>query len=93
MGAIEDVRQRKKKKAALDQVEKNKFALLGEKSRMFFQKKKEAQAFKFTCELSPFVGDSIHSRLNMIEINTLMSDYRSAYHVAHQLFVDFKIAD
>ena len=42
LGAIEDVRQRKKKKAALDQVEKNKFALLGEKSRMFFQKKKEA---------------------------------------------------
>lgn len=44
-------------------------------------------------QISPFVEDSIHSRLNMIEIATLMSDYRTAYHVAHPLFVDFKLTD
>lgn len=39
------------------------------------------------------MGDPIHSRLNLIEILTLMSDYRSAYHLIHPLIHDIKGAD
>ena len=45
------------------------------------------------CFVSPFIADPISSRLNLMEILTLMSDYRSAYHLAHDLFIDFKNAD
>ena len=37
--------------------------------------------------------DSIHSRLNLIEILTLMSDYRSAYRIVHDLIHDIKGTD
>ena len=40
--------------------------------------------------ISPFVADPVHSRLNIIEIYTFMSDYRTAYHMAHTLFLDIK---
>ena len=43
--------------------------------------------------ISPFVADPAHSRLNMIEIYTYMSDYRTAYHMAHTLFLDLKSRD
>ena len=35
------------------------------------------------CLLSKFIADPIESRLSLIEITTLMSDYRTAYHIAH----------
>ena len=39
------------------------------------------------------MSDSIHSRLNLVEMLTLMSDYRSAYHIIHELFHDIKGTD
>ena len=39
------------------------------------------------------MADPVHSRLNMIEIYTYMSDYRTAYHMAHTLFLDIKSPD
>ena len=42
--------------------------------------------------INPFVKEPIQSRLNSIEIATLMSDYRTAYHSAHDLMTDFKEA-
>ena len=37
----------------------------------------------------PFIKDPMNTRLNMIEIWTFMSDYRSAYHLCHDLVKDF----
>lgn len=44
-------------------------------------------------KISNFIADPIDSRLNVIEILTLMSDYRTAYHMAHDMFIDFKEDD
>ena len=63
-----------------------------QKTKMMFQKKKPGNtppAFS----ISPFVIDSKHSRLNQIEILVFMSDYKQAYRLAHEFFVDFKKAD
>ena len=54
---------------------------------------KKAPLVRPKLEVSPFVRDPIHSRLNIIEICTLMSDYRKAYHMTHELVTDFKAAE
>ena len=43
--------------------------------------------------MSPLIRDPLPSRLSLIEILTLMSDYRTAYHMAHTLMDDIKTAD
>ena len=40
-----------------------------------------------------FIADPLHSRLNAIEMDTMMGDYRKAYRMAHVLFDDFKSDD
>jgi len=52
---------------------------------------KDQQLLKLA--VSPLIEDPLHSRLNLIEIWTLMGDYRRAYHVAHTLALDIKKAD
>ena len=76
-------------------IEEKKLEMMSQKARMHFQKKKakEAKTARPLLLVSPFLADSIHSRLNLLEILTLMSDYRSAYHMIHTLFVDIKNAD
>ena len=74
-------------------IEEKKLEMMSQKARVHFQKKKAKEATKPLSLVSPFVVDSVHSRLNLLEILTLMSDYRSAYHMVHTLFIDIKNAD
>ena len=63
------------------------------KARQMMARKRAAEASSKKMRVSPFVKDSAASRLNLIEIEIFMSDYRSAYHLAHQFLLDFKEAD
>lgn len=61
------------------------------KTRKFLAKR--INPVKPVAKMSNFIADPIDSRLNVIEILTLMSDYRTAYHLAHNMFIDFKEDD
>lgn len=94
LGELEDKKQRDKKLAAIEALEKAKRDMMSAKTRMFFQKrKKQDQPERPICLISPFVADPLVSRLNLMETLALMSDYRSAYHMAHDLYTDIKNAD
>ena len=81
---MEEQKQREKKIAAMARIEEKKLEMMSQKARMHFQKKKSKEAAnRPLCLVRPFVADSVHSRLNLLEIMTLMSDYRSAYHMVH----------
>ena len=56
-----------------------------------FQKKK-VSSNALLLKVNPLIQEPIQSRLNTIEINILMSDYRTAYHIGHDLMTDFKEA-
>ena len=42
--------------------------------------------------ISPLIADPIGWRVNLIEMWTIMSDYRKAYHFAHGLVLDMRAA-
>ena len=82
------------KKLIEAQKQKEKLAkeMMSKSTQKFYSKSKGTVAPP-KLVVSPFVADTFHSRLNMIEILTLMSDYRKAYHMTHDFVVDFKTAE